>query len=116
MNPGYWNYYGDISMSLQDVVITGITVPAGANKPVTYTAVNLSDCPADISVLMGAEFSFNADYFTPGSRTTAFLCDVDSEGQLCTQIFCSNAGLYKSFDGANLKFFSGKPVKSTARL
>ena len=116
MNPGYWNYYGDISMSLQSVVVTGITVLNDQNSPVTYTADNIEDCPPALAVLMGAELSFNNDYFSPGSRTSAYLCDTDSEGQLCTQIFYGQAGLYKVIEGENTTFFTGHPVKSTARF
>ncbi|QEC68920.1 hypothetical protein FRZ67_16980 [Panacibacter ginsenosidivorans] len=118
MNPGYWNYYGDISMALDNVVVTGITVPDTNNNnvPVTYSADNIDLCPEDLSILIGAELSFNSDYFTKGSRTTAFLCDVDSEGQLCTQIFYGQAGLYKSINGSNITFFKGHPVKSTVHF
>jgi hypothetical protein len=44
------------------------------------------------------------------------LSDVDSIGQMCTQIFCGEAGLYKTDAAGNqITFFSGNPVKSTAR-
>jgi hypothetical protein len=111
--PGYWNYYGDLSMSLQDVLVAGITLPDNNNKPITYSASNSLECPASLLPLLDAELSFNSDFFTPESRTTACMSDVDSMGQMCTQIFCSRVGLYKR-DG-NVTFFRGTPVKSTAR-
>ncbi|MEO7265661.1 MAG: hypothetical protein ABIW38_12140, partial [Ferruginibacter sp.] len=116
MNPGYWNYYGDISMTLDNVVVTGITVPSLQGTPVTYNSANIDELDNNIAQLMGAELSFNKDYFTPGSRTSAYLCDVDSEGQLCTQIFFGQAGLYNVVDGNNITYFKGMPAKSTVRF
>lgn len=116
MNPGYWNYYGDISMTLDNVLVTGITVPSLQGTPVTYNAGNIHELDNNIAQLMGAELSFNKDYFTPGSRTSAFLCDVDSEGQLCTQIFFGQAGLYNVVNGNNITYFKGMPAKSTVRF
>lgn len=116
MNPGYWNYYGDLSMATKDVFVTGITLNGPGNKPVTYTKDNIADCKDAIAALFGAEFSFNDDYFAPKTRTTAYLCDVDSEGQLCTQIFCGQAGLYASSNNNNVTYFKGKPVKSTVHF
>ncbi|MEO7265457.1 MAG: hypothetical protein ABIW38_11110, partial [Ferruginibacter sp.] len=116
MNPGYWNYFGDISMTLDNVVVTGITVPSTQGTPITYNAGNIHELNNDIAQLMGAELSFNKDYFTPGSRTSAYLCDVDSEGQLCTQIFFGQAGLYNVVNGKNITYFKGKPAKSTVRF
>jgi hypothetical protein len=113
--PGYWNYYGDLSMVLQDVLVTGITVPDASTGTVTYTPQNSAGCPADLAAMLGAELSFNLNYNMPGSRTSAYLCDVDSMGQMCTQIFCGTAGLYSIIDGIATTFFTGSPGKSTAR-
>lgn len=115
-NPGYWNYYGDLSISLINTQVTGVTLPSQGDGVVTYTPQNHLGCPSDIYELLGAELSFNNEYFSEGSRTTAYLCDVDSMGQMCTQIFCSHAGLYKRDEQGNqITFFSGTPVKSTSR-
>ena len=116
MNPGYWNYYGDLSIATKDVFVTGLTINNADNKPVTYTKDNIADCTDPIASLFGAEFSFNDDYFSPKARTTAYMCDVDSEGQLCTQIFCSQAGLYLANNNSNTTFFKGRPVKSTVHF
>ena len=113
--PGYWNYYGDLSMSLQDVLVTGLTIPDNTKTPVTFSVGNTNGCPESMLDLLGSELSFSSDYFLLGSKTTACLSDVDSMGQMCTQIFCSQAGLYKREAGNNVTFFTGKPVKSTAR-
>lgn len=115
-NPGYWNYFGDLSMTLDNVLVTGITVPSTQGAPITYPAGNIHELNNTIAQLMGAELSFNKDYFTPGCRTSAYLCDVDSEGQLCTQIFFGQAGLYNVVDGKNITYFKGEPVKSTVRF
>lgn len=115
-NPGYWNYYGDLSMSLFNTQVTGITLPKATGGVVTYTPQNKAGCPSDLAALFGAELSFNNDYFSQGSRTSAYLCDADSIGQMCTQIFCGQAGLYKTDgQGNKVTFFCGTPVKSTAR-
>jgi hypothetical protein len=108
--PGYWNYFGSLSMELRHVKVTGITIPDAVAGTITYTQAGT--CPAGLSDLLGAELSFNLDYGKPGSRTSAYLSDVDSIGQFCTQIFCSTAGLY---DTNRQPLFIGNPVKSTAR-
>ena len=108
--PGYWNYFGSLSMELRNVRVTGITVPDEVGGAVTHTQA--ATCPADLLDLLSAELSFNLNYGKPGSRTTAYLSDVDSIGQFCTQIFCGTAGLY---DSDRQPLFIGSPVKSTAR-
>jgi hypothetical protein len=113
--PGYWNYYGDLSVTLQDVTVTGISLPDPKLGSVTFTPQNPSGCPSDLYPMLGAEVSFNSNYFDPHSRTTAYMCDVDSIGQMCTQIFCSQVGLYSTTGGKQTTFFSGTPCKSTAR-
>jgi hypothetical protein len=108
--PGYWNYFGSLSMELRNVMVTGITVPDAVAGTVTHTQAET--CPAELLDLLSAELSFNLNYGMPGSRTTAYLSDVDSIGQFCTQIFCGTAGLY---DSNRQPLFIGSPVKSTAR-
>jgi hypothetical protein len=113
--PGYWNYYGDLSVSLNDVTVTGITLPDPNKGSVTFTPQSSGGCPSDLINMLGAELSFNSNFFDPSSRTTAYMSDVDSVGQMCTQIFCGQVGLYKNVAGVNTTFFTGSPVKSTAR-
>lgn len=114
-NPGYWNYYGDLSMTLINTRVTGITT-GDASTVKTYTQQALEGCPADLASMLDAEFSFNYNYFSPGSQTSAYLCDVDSIGQMCTQIFCGQAGLYNTDgQGNQITYFTATPVKSTAR-
>lgn len=115
-NPGYWNYYGDLSFSLINAGVTGITVYQPGNGVVTNTADNQPYCPTFLADMFGAEFSFNSNYFAQDSRTSAYLCDVDSIGQMCTQVFIGQSGLYKKDgQGNQVTVFSGTPVKSTAR-
>jgi hypothetical protein len=114
--PGYWNYFGDLSMSLNNVLVSGITILDGSQGAVNYTPDSQNDCPEDLRQLFGSELSFNSNYFSPGSRSSAYMSDVDSIGQMCTQIFCGQAGLYKTSQaGQQISFFTGKPVKSTSR-
>jgi hypothetical protein len=108
--PGYWNYFGGLSMELRNVMVTGITVPDDDAGTLTHTQAET--CPVELRDLLSAELSFNLNYGMPGSRTTAYLSDVDSIGQFCTQIFCGTAGLY---DSEPEPLFIGHPVKSTAR-
>lgn len=115
-NPGYWNYFGDLSFSLINTQVTGITLPKQGGGVITYTPQSQEGCPASFAEILGAELSFNNNFFSPGSTTTAYLCDADSIGQMCTQIFCGQAGLYKrDAQGNPITFFNGNPVKSTAR-
>lgn len=115
-NPGYWSYFGDLSISLINTKVTGITLDQTGGGVVNYSPGNQQGCPSFFANMFGAEFSFNNDFFAKGSRTSAYLCDTDSIGQMCTQIFCGQAGLYKTdAQGNQVTFFSGTPVKSTAR-
>jgi hypothetical protein len=114
--PGYWNYFGDLSMSLIDTQVTGITLPKQGGGVITYTPQNQEGCPSYFAEMFGAVLSFNNNFFALGSSTSAYLSDADSIGQMCTQIFCGQAGLYKrDGQGKEITFFSGRPVKSTAR-
>jgi len=57
--------------------------------------------------------SFDQNFFYPDSPTTSRLCDVDSIGQTCTQMFFGKAGIYSKAGGVEKTFFTGKPCKST---
>jgi hypothetical protein len=113
--PGYWNYFGDLSMSLIDTEVTGITLPKQGGGVITYTPQNQEGCPSYFAEMFGALLSFNNNFFALGSSTSAYLSDADSIGQMCTQVFCGQAGLYKrDQQGNQTTFFNGTPVKSTA--
>ncbi|MDH3246485.1 MAG: hypothetical protein OEM26_17830, partial [Saprospiraceae bacterium] len=115
-NPGYWNYYGDLSFSLLDAGVTGISVYQTGVGVVTNTPSYQPYCPPFLQAMFGAELSFNSNYFDPDSETSAYLCDVDAIGQMCTQVFIGQAGLYKTGEGGSqVTFFKGSPVKSTTR-
>ncbi len=117
-NPGYWNYYGDLSFSLINAGVTGIAVyqPGVGVVTNTNTPSYQPYCPPFLQEMFGAELSFNYKYFMQGSQTSAYLCDVDSIGQMCTQVFIGQAGLYKTGEGGTqITIFSGTPVKSTTR-
>lgn len=112
--PGYWNYFGDLSVYTEDVRITGIQIPNPSGGVNTFTPQNQQGCPPILAQMLGASLSFHQDFFDPRSKTTAVFCDVDSEGQTCTQIFYGKAGVYTENQGAPQTFFTGKPCKSTA--
>lgn len=109
IQPGYWNYFGDMSVSTEDVKITGVQLPNAGGGLSTWTPGNTSNCPQALANLLGGNLSFNQELLDPSSRSTAVFCDLDSVGQTCTQLFIGNAGVYN--DGRVL--FSGKPCKST---
>lgn len=113
IQPGYWNYFGDMSVFAQDVRVTGIQIPETKGQVKTYTPDNSSGCPDGIAPLLGSSFSFHESFYTKGTKTSAMFCDVDSIGQTCTQIFFGKAGVYNSNPSQPKTFFSGKPCKST---
>jgi hypothetical protein len=108
--PGYWNYFGDLSVTLQDVRVTGVQLPNPAGKVQTWTPSDQTGCPPILAAMLGANLSFNSDLTDPNSRSTAVFCDVDPEGQTCTQIFYGQAGIVNN----GKVFFKGSPAKSTA--
>ncbi len=110
--PGYWNYFGDLSVTLQNVMVTGVQLPAESNGVNTWTPNNQVGCPPALAQLFGGSLSFASELTNPNSRSTAVFCDVDSEGQTCTQIFYGQAGMVNT--NTQQTFFSGSPCKSTA--
>ncbi|MBK8853985.1 MAG: hypothetical protein IPN10_07675 [Saprospiraceae bacterium] len=108
---GILELFGDLSMSLEQTLVTGITVPLSGGNIKTFISPTQEGCPSDVASIFGAELSFNNDYFDPNSRTSAYLSDVDSIGQMCTQIFCGTAGLYKTDSNGNPITFCRKPCK-----
>lgn len=113
VQPGYWNYFGDLSVFAEDIRITGIQVADGQGGVITFTHGNSDGCPAGLAQLLNQSFSFHQQFFEPGSRTTAMLCDIDSVGDTCTQMFCSLAGIYGNSLGQEKTYFTGVPCKST---
>ncbi|MCS5491300.1 hypothetical protein [Algoriphagus limi] len=113
VQPGYWNYYGDLSVYAEDIRITGIQIPDGQGKVITYTPDNSEGCPAGLAQLLGRSFSFHQQFFDKKSKTTAMFCDVDSINDTCTQLFISLAGIYGEPNGEEKTFLSGVPCKST---
>ncbi|TDQ17043.1 hypothetical protein DFQ04_1691 [Algoriphagus boseongensis] len=113
VQPGYWNYFGDMSVFTEDVQITGIQLPDGNGGVSTYVPGNTSGCPAGFLPLLGANFSFHEDFYAQNPKTSAMFCDVDSIGQTCTQLFFGNAGVYNPNSSTPKTYFSGKPCKAT---
>ncbi|NVJ45513.1 MAG: hypothetical protein HWE07_00245 [Cytophagia bacterium] len=113
VQPGYWNYFGDLSVYAEDIRITGIQIPDGQGHVTTYTPDNKDGCPSGLAQLLGQSFSFHQQFFDKNSKTTAMFCDVDSIGDSCTQLFISLAGIYGKPNGEEKTFLSGVPCKST---
>jgi hypothetical protein len=113
IQPGYWNYYGDMSVFAESVQVTGVQLPDGQGGVATYTPSNSQGCPQGLEQLLGSSFSFHQDFYYPNSKTSAMFCDVDSIGQSCTQLFIGKAGLYNPDNSTQKTYFSGKPCKAT---
>lgn len=113
VQPGYWNYFGDLSVFAEAIRITGVQVPDGTGKVITYTPENATGCPPGLAQLLGQSFSFHLQFFEENSRTTAMFCDIDSINDTCTQMFYSKAGIYGKPNGVEKTYFTGKPCKST---
>ncbi|MFT4600142.1 MAG: hypothetical protein ACI857_000312 [Arenicella sp.] len=116
--PGYWNLYGDLSFKLNDdCKVHGITVPEGDGTR-TYTSEDESKFPdsfMSLAPILESILSFDNDPTWPEPTPTANLCDLDSIGQLTTQIFIGKASLVnKNLDPAEF-YIQGNPVKSTNR-
>ena len=112
IQPGYWNYFGDMSVFTEDVRITGVQLPNGTGVN-TWTPGDTNGCPPVLSQMLGTSLSFHTDFFAENPRSSAVFCDVDSEGQTCTQLFYGKAGIYDDSNGQKRTFFNGKPCKST---
>ncbi len=112
IQPGYWNYFGDMSVYTEDVRITGVQLPNG-NGVNTWTPGNTEGCPDILEQMLNTSLSFHSDFFTENPRSSAVFCDVDSVGQTCTQMFYGKAGIYDDSNGKEKSFFEGKPCKST---
>ncbi|MFL5765264.1 MAG: hypothetical protein ACJ77K_15075 [Bacteroidia bacterium] len=100
IRPGYWDYWGDLTMKMTNVAVTGVTVPDGNGNIVTYTPSNPGGCPPELVPFLTATF-----------QTTATMCDLDSVGQLMTQMFFGTTGLY---DNTGNPLLAGNPVKASA--
>lgn len=113
VQPGYWNYYGDLSVYAEDIRITGIQVLDANGNVITYTPENSEGCPPGLAQLLDKSFSFHQQFFDPNSRTTAMFCDIDSINDTCTQMFYGNAGIYGKEGTVEKTYFKGSPCKST---
>ncbi|RIW18259.1 hypothetical protein D0X99_00750 [Algoriphagus lacus] len=113
IQPGYWNYYGDMSVFAESVQVTGVQIPDGQGGVSTYSPGNSAGCPAGLEQLLGTSFSFHQDFYYPNPKTSAMFCDVDSIGQTCTQLFIGKAGMYNPQNSPQKTYFTGKPCKAT---
>lgn len=113
IQPGYWNYYGDLGVKTNDIRIVGVQLPDSSGGVNTWSSGNTVNCPEILASLLGSSLSFDQEFFYPDSPTTSRLCDVDSIGQTCTQMFFGKAGIYSKAGGIEKTFFTGRPCKST---
>ncbi|NJM94494.1 MAG: hypothetical protein HC842_07385, partial [Cytophagales bacterium] len=106
--PCYWDYYGDMHVTLLDCTVTGITAQAMPGQvPTTYTSQS-GGAPADLQALFGTRVTFENQIGDP-STTSAVLCDVDPTMAIYSQIFADSLALV---NGTN-PVFKGKPSKAT---
>jgi hypothetical protein len=104
-HPGYWNYYGTLNFSLEDVRIQSVQL-LEKNKLSTYS--ESEGIPAAFENIIGSSLSFS-DH--SGRLKQAVMIDVSPTLSLYSQVFCDLIHL----DKAGQKIFKGSPVKASLR-
>lgn len=108
--PGYWNMWGDMSVSMQSVEVTGVQTFNGT--AVTTWTQQSSNIPADIATLLQARFDMDS---SPGNgHSTACMVETISSQSVYASIFCDKVNLYNSTTKQLL--FQGRPTRFGALL
>lgn len=97
--PGEWNYYGDMTLSMKEMKVTGIDLPNG-----------IIDAEMENALVGKASLSFNNRPDSTG-RTTAMMIDVNAESVPNSQVFADNLLLQLGDE----ILLSGKPTKAATR-
>ena len=109
--PGYWNMYGDMSVAMSEVFVTGVQVFDGSTIA-TWTNES-QNIPPDVQPLLNASFDMDT---APGSGiTTALMVETISSQSVYANIFCSNINLYESANN-NSVFIQGTPCRFSALI
>ncbi|GAB4032581.1 hypothetical protein [Spirosoma gilvum] len=108
--PGYWNMYGDMSVALSDVSVTGVQTFDGSQIN-TWTK-ETPNLPDSISTLLQASLDFDS---VPGNgTTTACMVETISSQSIYANIFCDTVNLFDSSSGE--VYFSGGPLRFGALI
>ncbi len=98
--PGYWNMYGDMSVLMSGVTVTGVqTFDGVAVNTWTNASENL---PPNVKPFLQASFDFDS---SPGNGiTTACMVETISSQSVFANIFCNEVNLYNSRNGNEILF------------
>jgi hypothetical protein len=109
--PGYWNMFGDMTVKMSSVVVTGVQLFDGS-KVQTWTK-NSNNIPANVAPFLNASFDLDTQPAT--GITTASMVETISNQSVYANIFCSNVNLY-STNSTNNIFLQGKPFRFSALI
>lgn len=112
---GYWNMWGDMSVRMSQVHVSGVTTfdPESNKPPVTWQPSDITNAPPDVKPFLGASFDLDT---APGSGiSTASMVETISNQSVYANIFCSQANLFETQNPDNV-FLSGKPFRFSALL
>ena len=110
-SPGYWNMYGDMTIAMSEVNVTG--VQAFNNDQIQNYNQSSEDIPADVKPFLNA--SFNLDTKPKGGMTTASMVDTISSQGVYSNVFCSKLNLFNTDDEDEV-FLTGVPFKFSASI
>lgn len=104
--PGYWNMYGDMSVSMNNVYVTSIQTLDGSTIN-TWTNES-ANTPADIKPFLNVCVNTNT---TPTSGiSTAVMVETVSSQSVNDYIFCSNFNLFNNSNPDEI-FLQGTPYR-----
>jgi hypothetical protein len=109
--PGYWNMFGDMSVSMKDVNVTGVQTFDGTEVK-TWTN-DSHDLPLSIRLLLDSGVDMDTEPAT--GRSTAIMAETISSQSIYANIFCSRFNLFYKTD-KNLALLKGKPFRFSALL
>lgn len=103
--PGYWNYYGTLNFSFEDVRVHAIQL---RNHAIITSRNEETDFPSIFKELLGASVRFSDQ---SGRHNYAVMIDVTPTLSLYSQVFCDLLHVEK----AGHTIFEGSPVKASLR-
>lgn len=108
--PGYWNMYGDMSVLMSDVNVTGVQTFDGGEVN-TWTKQS-SNIPAPINTLLQASFDF--DSVAGNGTTSACMVETISSQSIYANVFCDTVNLFDS--SSSEIYFTGGPLRFGALI
>lgn len=109
--PGYWNLYGDMSVTMSDVNVTGVQT-LGTNEIKTWT-LGSQNIPPDVLPFLNCGFNLNT---SPSSGiSTANMVETISSQSVYANVFCSNVNLFNK-NNPDQVYLQGKPFRFSAMI